>query len=138
MMYYLGAITKDSVRLAHYAGIYRGVLAAGEALLFGLDSIKIPYIKEAGGIFAFYAAGSLICAYMGWYHIENTMYFKEEHVVVPNHVIDEFRSKTDVLPGHIDEHGMVTTTVTEGVNPSGCGSHQGDAQHVAVEAPKKE
>lgn len=41
-------------------------------------------------IFAFYAAGILILAYMALFHIKETQYFAEEEgVVVPKHVIEE-------------------------------------------------
>ncbi|EXJ80501.1 hypothetical protein A1O1_08646 [Capronia coronata CBS 617.96] len=128
MMYFLGAITNDPVRLAHYAGIYRGFLAAGEALLFGLDSIGIPYIKEAGGIFAFYGSGCLICFWLGWYHIEDTMYFKEDHVVVPNHIIHEIVDNSHELPVPVDEQGMVVL----GIEPTAHNPEKGQDEKMAV------
>lgn len=90
-MYFIGAITNSPVKLTHYAGVFRGVLGAGEAICFGLDSIDIPFIKEAGGIFAFYCAGIISFYYLGWYHIKETNYFEsdEEGVVVPNHILEE-------------------------------------------------
>lgn len=82
--------------------MYRGFLAGGEAICFGLDSIAIPYIKEAGGIFAFYAAGVLTFTYFATYHISETEYFTgEEGVVVPIHVVEEHELvlKKTSLPG---------------------------------------
>lgn len=65
-------------------------MAAGEAICFGLDSIAVPYIKEAGTIFAFYATGVLVFIYLAVYQISETEYFAgEEGVVIPKHVIDE-------------------------------------------------
>lgn len=89
--YFIGALTNSPVKLAHYAGVFRGVLGAGEAICFGLDSIEIPFIKEAGGIFAFYCAGIIAFYYLGWYHIDDSNYFKdgEVGVVVPNHILHE-------------------------------------------------
>jgi len=84
-------MTNSPTKLAHYSGVFRGVLAAGEAICFGLDSIEIPFIKEAGGIFAFYAAGILGFYYLALTQIDETNYFKDDEVgaVVPNHILEE-------------------------------------------------
>ncbi|RDW72225.1 hypothetical protein BP5796_08259 [Coleophoma crateriformis] len=90
ILYYLGCFTNSPRKAANYAGVFRGFLGAGEAICFGLDSISIPYIKEAGGIFAFYTTGVLVFLYMAAYHIGETKYFSgEEDVVIPQHVLDE-------------------------------------------------
>ncbi|TKA24753.1 hypothetical protein B0A50_05741 [Salinomyces thailandicus] len=91
--YFIGALTNSPVKLAHYAGVFRGVLGAGEAICFGIDSIEIPFIDEAGGVFAFYCAGIIAFYYLGWFHIDDSNYFKdgEVGVVVPNHVLQEKR-----------------------------------------------
>lgn len=65
-------------------------MAAGEAICFGLDSIKVPYIKEAGVLFAFYASSVLIFCYLAAFHITDTQYFaSEDGVVIPKHVVEE-------------------------------------------------
>ena len=90
-----GALTNSPVRLSHYMGIWRGFLAAGEAVCFGLDSIKIPYRTFASGIFAFYLIGIIICIFLVYKHVEATCYFKEgEHgAVVPNYILEKMESK---------------------------------------------
>jgi hypothetical protein len=55
-----------------------------------VDSISVPYIKEAGVIFCFYATGVLVFAYLAAFHITETEYFNgEEGVVIPKHVLAE-------------------------------------------------
>lgn len=55
-----------------------------------MDSIEVPFIKEAAVIFAFYACGVLIFAYIATFHIKETEYFNgEEDVVIPKHVLSE-------------------------------------------------
>lgn len=50
----------------------------------------MPYIKEAGVLFAFYATGVLVFLYLATYHISETQYLAgEEGVVVPVHVAEE-------------------------------------------------
>jgi MFS family permease len=98
IMYFLGTLTNDPIKSSHYAGGFRACLAAGESVVFGLDSLLIPYVKEAGIIFAFYFAGICIYAYFALFVIEETKYFQEENVVVPAHVIQE-TGHTDVIAG---------------------------------------
>lgn len=88
--YWIGALTNSPQKLTHYVGIFRGVLGAGEAICFGLDSIKIPFIAEAGGILLFYVMGIASFYYLGIYHIRDTNYDKtEEGAVVPNHILEQ-------------------------------------------------
>jgi hypothetical protein len=87
--YWIGALTNSPEKLIHYVGVFRGVLGAGEAIIFGLDSIKIPYIAEAGGILLFYVIGICVFYYLGFYHIKDTNYnHVEEGAVVPNHILE--------------------------------------------------
>ena len=87
--YWIGALTNSPQKLTHYVGIFRGVLGAGEAICFGLDSIKIPFTAEAGGILLFYVIGIGAFYYLGIYHIKDTNYdHAEEGAIVPNHVLE--------------------------------------------------
>jgi hypothetical protein len=86
--YWIGAITNSPQKLTHYVGVFRGVLGAGEAVCFGLDSIKIPFIAESGGVLLFYSIGIASFYYLGIYHIKDTNYdHHEEGAVVPNHIL---------------------------------------------------
>ncbi|KAH8664353.1 hypothetical protein BX600DRAFT_550406 [Xylariales sp. PMI_506] len=67
--WFIGALSVPPEQLSHYMGIQRGFLAAGEALCFGADSAKIPYMAFAIVIFALYAVGIIILAYLGAYHV---------------------------------------------------------------------
>jgi hypothetical protein len=50
----------------------------------------VPYIKEAGTIFAFYATGIAVFYYLAWYQLTETEYFAgEEGVVIPKYVVEE-------------------------------------------------
>ena len=70
--------------------MFRGILGAGEAICFGVDSTAVPYMKEAAVIFAFYTTGVLVFAYLAAFHIRETEYFNgEDDVVIPKHVLQE-------------------------------------------------
>lgn len=65
----------------------------------------MPYVKESGVIFAFYATGVLVFLFLATYHISETQYLSgEEGVVVPMHVIEELE-----LAG---KHAAVGATAT--------------------------
>ncbi|KAJ5979915.1 hypothetical protein N7481_007213 [Penicillium waksmanii] len=71
-------------------GVFRGFLGAGEAICFGVDSLKVPFMKEAAVIFTFYTTGVLIFTYIATFHIKDTEYFNgEDDVVIPKHVLSE-------------------------------------------------
>lgn len=89
--------------------MFRGFLGAGEAICFGLDSISVPYVKEAGVIFCFYATGVIIFIYLAAFHIEETKYFtNEDGVVIPTHVLEEHDvvEGKDATPENTDNHTM--------------------------------
>ncbi|EXJ82238.1 serine/threonine protein kinase [Capronia epimyces CBS 606.96] len=97
--------------------------AAGEALFFGIDSLEISFLREAGVIFALYAVGTIIFAYLALSQIEDTMYFKEDHVVVPLEVIesklmpqDNVIEGSDPISSPIEVDGVNTGRSKAGVS----------------------
>lgn len=109
ILYFLGTMTNSPRKSANYAvrtlkcfqsilypadgraqGVFRGILAAGEAICFGVDSINVPYIYEAAVIFAFYASGVAIFACLAMFCIKETEYFNgEDDVVIPKDILEE-------------------------------------------------
>ncbi|KAF2165248.1 hypothetical protein M409DRAFT_67493 [Zasmidium cellare ATCC 36951] len=89
ILYFLGTLTNSPRKSANYAGVFRGILAADEAICFGVDSIQVPYIYEAAVIFAFYGSGLVIFACLAMFCIKETEYFNgEDDVVIPKHVLE--------------------------------------------------
>ncbi|PVH97514.1 hypothetical protein DM02DRAFT_674063 [Periconia macrospinosa] len=87
--YFIGALTNSPQKLTHYVGVFRGVLGAGEAVCFGLDSIRIPFLAESGGILLFYVLGIAGLYYLGVTKVRDTNYDRREiGAVVPNHVLE--------------------------------------------------
>ncbi|KAF2873894.1 hypothetical protein BDV95DRAFT_356346 [Massariosphaeria phaeospora] len=109
--YWIGAITNSPQKLTHYVGVFRGVLGGGEAVCFGLDSIKIPYLAESGGILLFYILGISSFYYLGIYHIKDTNYDHEEQgAVIPNHILEG----KDLTPGqHINDIARQVPNIRE-------------------------
>ncbi|KAH8691388.1 hypothetical protein BGW36DRAFT_400681 [Talaromyces proteolyticus] len=89
ILYFLGCMTNSPQTSANYAGAYRSFLAIGETICFGVDSTDVPYIKEAGVIFAFYACGVLVFIFFVTTQVTQTQYLVgEEGVVLPQHVVE--------------------------------------------------
>lgn len=81
---------KKREKLTKFKGVFRGALGAGEAICFGVDSIAVPFIKEAGVIFAFYATGVMVFYYLALTQIKETECFNgEDDVVILKHVLEE-------------------------------------------------
>jgi hypothetical protein len=84
--WFVGALTNSPSTLGYYMGVQRGFLAAGEAICFGVDSVKIPYVLFASVICGFYALGIAVLAYLAIYHITETSYREDAEsgvVVLP-------------------------------------------------------
>ncbi|CAK7209946.1 hypothetical protein SBRCBS47491_000617 [Sporothrix bragantina] len=89
ILYFLSCMTNSPRTSANYAGVYRSVLAAGEAIVFGIDSAGVAFLDMAAILFAFYTAGVLIFLYLAVFHITETQYFAgEADVVIPQHVLE--------------------------------------------------
>jgi hypothetical protein len=67
--WFIGALGLPPEKLSHYMGVQRGFLAAGEAICFGVDAARIPYVAFSGAVFAFYVAGIGVLAYMCLFHM---------------------------------------------------------------------
>lgn len=82
-------------KLTKSEGVFHGVLGAGEAICFRADSIAVPFIKDAGVIFAFYATGVMVFYYLALTQIKETEYFnREDDAVIPKHVLEEHTIET--------------------------------------------
>lgn len=115
IMYFLGCFTNNPRHAANNAGVFRGLLAVGEAIAFAVDSRKVAYLIESGIILAFYALGFLTMGYLAFFVVEETKYFAEDEVTIPKHVVEEMHGhKLDVMDKNELETGdQIPTTATE-------------------------
>ncbi|EXJ91481.1 hypothetical protein A1O3_00029 [Capronia epimyces CBS 606.96] len=122
ILYFLSSMTNSPRTASNYAGAFRTFMAGGEAICFGVDSIGVPFIKEAGVLFAFYFSGLLIFTYFAAYHITPTQYLVgEEGVVIPVHVVEELKHDgldLQDVPGAGAAPAAETITVGEGKRTS--------------------
>jgi len=78
--WYLGAMSNDPVVCAHYSGLCRAFLGVGQGMVFGIDAAGVPFMNEAGAMLALMASSILGMLVFAWKCMEETRYFKEDHV----------------------------------------------------------
>lgn len=92
ILYFLGCFTNNPRNAANNAGAFRAFCSVGEAIGFGIDSRGISYLIQSAAIFAFYLAGFLVFLFLAIFKVENTKYFQEEEVTIPEHVKQEHKN----------------------------------------------
>ncbi|KIW31474.1 pyrimidine utilization protein A [Cladophialophora immunda] len=81
--WYLGAMSNDPLLCANYTGLLRCLISAGQGMMFGIDASAVPFVNEAGAMFGMFAMSILGMLAFATFCLEETRYFKEEHVIVP-------------------------------------------------------
>lgn len=91
---YMGALTNSGRRSANYAGFYKGIQSAGAAVMWSLDSGKMPFMSELASNWGL-LAGSLVVA-------APVIFMKiKDHVDVESDLVGTDETLADVLPsGH--------------------------------------
>ncbi|KAF2099337.1 hypothetical protein NA57DRAFT_74838 [Rhizodiscina lignyota] len=81
--WYLGAMSNDPVICAHYSGLSRCLLGVGQGMMFGIDASGVAFVGEAGAMLALFTSSIIGLLLFTYYCMEETRYFKEDHVIVP-------------------------------------------------------
>ncbi|EXJ80897.1 hypothetical protein A1O3_07185 [Capronia epimyces CBS 606.96] len=93
----VGSLSNDPARCAMYCGFAKGTASLGLCICFILDTQSVTYMTQVIMQFVLYAVGSLTVIYMLVYHVTDTNYFTEAHVIAPTHVQEEAATKTAVV-----------------------------------------
>tara|TARA_R110002060_G_scaffold10862_2_gene15968 strand:- start:870 stop:1160 length:291 start_codon:yes stop_codon:yes gene_type:complete len=90
----MGALSNSGRRSANYAGFYKGIQSAGAAVMWSLDSNKMPFMSELASNWGL-LMGSLVCA-------APVIFFKiKDTVTVEEDLVGTDETLADVLPtGH--------------------------------------
>jgi hypothetical protein len=90
----MGALSNSGRRSANYVGFYKGIQSAGAAVMWSLDSRKIPFINEFASNWGL-LMGSLLCA-------APVIFLKiKDHITVEEDLEGTDETLADVLPqGH--------------------------------------
>ena len=87
----MGALSNNGRKLANYAGFYKGIQSAGNAIAAAIDTAKVPYMSEFGANWGLLAGSLLIAAPVIWMKVQDTTPIEEDLQFT-----DE--TKADVLP----------------------------------------
>jgi|SRR5688572_2195485 hypothetical protein len=98
-LFLLGCFTNNPRNAANNAGAFRCWCSVGEAIAFGVDARKMAYIIQSSVILGFYAAGFFALLGLAVFKVENTKYFQEEEVTIPEHIKKEHQQELDVHDG---------------------------------------
>ncbi|KAJ7021178.1 hypothetical protein C8F04DRAFT_1141804 [Mycena alexandri] len=91
----LSSLSNSPTTLARYAGIFKGTVAAGMSVVFGVDSILPPFYLEYYA-FGLQALGLAIMAFLCLTQVSDSNYFKEADVIVPLEFRDQVTELTDI------------------------------------------
>ncbi|RFU30759.1 hypothetical protein B7463_g5580, partial [Scytalidium lignicola] len=112
--WYLGAMSNDPVVCANYSGLSRCLLGLGQGMMFGIDASGVPFINEAGAMFALFTSSILGMLVFATFCLEETRYFKEDHVIVPIYAQEQFgnaeSSGEEFQPAGYPKEAVVATS----------------------------
>jgi len=95
--WFMGALSNSGRRSANFVGFYKGIQSAGSAVMWSLDSHKLPYLNEFASNWALLSAALLFASPVVFLKIK-------DHVTVEEDLQGTDETLTDVLPvGHAEK-----------------------------------
>jgi hypothetical protein len=102
----MGALTNNGRKLANFAGFYKGIQSAGAAIIWRLDSNKVPFINLFASCWALLAGGLLFALPLILMKIR-------DHVTLEEDLKFSDETVADVAPkGELDHHGATAEKFT--------------------------
>ncbi len=87
----MGSLTNNGRKLANFAGFYKGIQSAGNAIAASIDANKAPYMAEFGANWGLLAGSLLIAAPVIWMKVQDT-------TPLENDLAFTDETKADALP----------------------------------------
>ena len=87
----MGSLTNNGRKLANFAGFYKGIQSAGNAIASSIDANKASYMAEFGANWGLLAGSLVIAAPVIWLKVQDTSSIEKDLEFT-----DE--TKADVLP----------------------------------------
>jgi len=76
-------MSNDPVICANYSGLSRCLLGVGQGMMFGIDASGVAFDQEAAAMLTLFTSSILGFLVFTYFCMEETRYFKEDHVIVP-------------------------------------------------------
>lgn len=74
----MGALTNNGRKLANFAGFYKGIQSAGQAVAFRIDALKVPFMDEFASNWGLLAGSLLLAAPLILLKIKDTVPLEED------------------------------------------------------------
>lgn len=99
---YMGSLSNSGRRSANLVGFYKGIQSAGAAVMWSLDSRKIPFMNEFASNWALLCGSILIASPLIFLRIK-------DHVDIQEDLQNTGETVEDVLPeGHAEKRVSVS------------------------------
>lgn len=96
----MGALSNSGRKTANFVGFYKGIQSAGAAVMWSLDSNKLPYMSEFASNWALLTGSLLIASPVIFWKIK-------DHVTVDEDLVGTDETLADVLPSGHPEKNVV-------------------------------
>ena len=74
----MGAMTNNGRKLANFAGFYKGIQSAGQAIVFRIDALGVPFLNIFASCWALLGGSLLIAAPLVWTKIRDTVPIEDD------------------------------------------------------------
>ena len=74
----MGALTNNGRKLANFAGFYKGIQSAGEAIAFRIDALKAPFMNEFASNWGLLIGALIIAAPLVLFKVPDTVPIEED------------------------------------------------------------
>lgn len=74
----MGALTNNGRKLANFAGFYKGIQSAGQAVAFRIDALKAPFMNELASNWGLLIGSLLIAAPLIFTKVPDTVPLEED------------------------------------------------------------
>ena len=74
----MGSLTNNGRKLANFAGFYKGIQSAGQAVAYRIDALKVPFMNEFASNWGLLAGSLLLAAPLIWFKIKDTVPLEED------------------------------------------------------------
>lgn len=75
---FMGSLTNNGRKLANFAGFYKGIQSAGQAVAFRIDALGVPFMDEFASNWGLLVGSLLLAAPVIWYKVKDTVPLEED------------------------------------------------------------
>lgn len=76
--WFIGALTNNGRKLANFAGFYKGIQSAGQAVAFRIDALGVPFMDEFASNWGLLAGSLLLAAPVIWLKVRDTVPLEDD------------------------------------------------------------